>query len=55
MLELYNKVMKNPYYHSKFRKSIKSNNDINTFFKKELIIKMIENLSHTFNLDDTEI
>lgn len=55
MLELYNKVMKNPYYHSKFRKSIKSNNDINTFFKKDLIIKMIENLSHTFNLDDTEI
>ena len=55
MLEIYKKVMKKPYYQSKFRKSIKSNSDINTFFRKELIIKMIENLSYKFNLDDTKI
>ena len=55
MLEIYNKVLKNPYYISKFRKAINSNKDISTIFKKSLYIKIIESLARSFNIDDTKI
>ena len=42
MLEIYNKVLKNPYYLSKFRKEINASKDISTIFKKSLYIKIIE-------------
>ena len=55
MLEIYNKVLKNPYYISKFRKAINSNKDISTIFKKSLYIRIIESLARSFNIDDTKI
>ena len=55
MLEIYNKVLKNPYYISKFRKAINSNKDISTIFKKSLYIRIIESLARSFNIDNTKI